>query len=198
MTVKSLWLNYLLKVRNGSVLLTRPFRTWKIFPWKSITCFDWSVLWIGADWRFKPYLWELTSESFYENIDLECLIKNSTCFYYISPSFIDLILTNKKEFFKNAKTGISDHCSLTVTVLRSKLVKSNTKAKLYRAYNLFDVRLFFKEDLDKHLLMQLLSPIFKISLLQNSIKSLLSKKILRKFFHVQSLKSTVMKIKRHW
>ena len=189
-------MNYLLNVGNGSVLLTKPFRTWKIFPWKSVICFDWSVLWIGADWRFQPYLWELTFKSFYENIDLGCLIKYSTCFYYISPSSIDLILTNKKEFFKNAKTGISDHCSLTVTVLRSKLVKSNTKAKLYRAYNLFDVRLFFKEDLDKHLLMQLLSPIFKISLLQNSIKSLLSKKILRKFFHVQSLKSTVMKIER--
>ena len=191
-------MNYLLNVGNGSVLLTKPFRTWKIFPWKSVICFDWSVLWIGADWRFQPYLWELTFKSFYENIDLGCLIKYSTCFYYISPSSIDLILTNKKEFFKNAKTGISDHCSLTVTVLRSKLVKSNTKAKLYRAYNLFDVRLFFKEDLDKHLLMQLLSPIFKISLLQNSIKSLLSKKILRKFFHVQSLKSTVMKIERDW
>ena len=31
--------------------------------------------------------------------DLECLIKKPTCFRSSSPTCIDLILTNKKEFF---------------------------------------------------------------------------------------------------
>ena len=46
------------------------------------------------------------------------------------------------EFFENSEIRISDHHSLTVTVLRSQLVKSNGGTKLYRDYNSFDVRLF--------------------------------------------------------
>ena len=64
-----------------------------------------------------------------------------------------LILTNKKEFFKNSnvlEVGISDHHSLIVTALRSQLVKGNAKTKLYRDYNSFDIKLL-KEDLDKNL-----------------------------------------------
>ena len=85
--------------------------------------------------------------------DLECLIKKPTCFQSTSPDCIDLILTNKKEFFKNSdvlEVGISDHHSLIVTALRSQLVKGIAKTKLYRDYNLFDIKLF-KEDLDKNL-----------------------------------------------
>ena len=85
--------------------------------------------------------------------DLECLIKKLTCFQSTSPSCIDLILTNKKEFFKNSnvfEVGISDHRSLIVTALRSQLVKGNAKTKLYRDYNSFDIKLF-KEDLDDNL-----------------------------------------------
>ena len=86
---------------------------------------------------------------FMNAFDLECLI---TCFQPTSPSCIDLILTNKKEFFKNSnvfEVGISDHHSLIVTALRSQLVKGNAKTKLYRDYNSFYIKLF-KEDLDKN------------------------------------------------
>ena len=62
---------------------------------------------------------------------------------------MDLILTNKKEFFKTSnilEVGISVHDSLIVTALRSQLVKVNKKATLYREYNSFDVkRKTFKE-----------------------------------------------------
>ena len=92
-------------------------------------------------------------EAFMNAFDLECLIKKPTCFQSTSPSCIDLILTNKKEFFKNSnvfEVGISDHHSLIVTALRSQLVKGNAKTKLYRDYNSFDIKLF-KEDLDENL-----------------------------------------------
>ena len=92
-------------------------------------------------------------EVFMNTFDLECLTKKPACFQSTSPSCIDLILTNKKEFFKNSdvlEVGISDHHSLIVTALRSQLVKGNAKTKLYRDYNSFDLKLF-KEDLDKNL-----------------------------------------------
>ena len=91
-------------------------------------------------------------EVFMNTFDLECVIKKPTCFPSISPSCIDLILTNKKEFFKNSvlKVGISDHHSLFVTAIQSQLVKGNAKTKLYQDYNSFDIKLF-KEDLHKNL-----------------------------------------------
>ena len=92
-------------------------------------------------------------EVFMNTSDLECLIIKPNCFQSTSPSCTDLILKNKKEFFKNSnilEVGISDHHSLIVTALRSQLVKGNAKTKLYRDYNSFDVKLF-KEDLDKNL-----------------------------------------------
>ena len=76
---------------------------------------------------------------------LECLIKKPTCFQSTSSSCVDLILTNKKEFFKNYNilvVGISDNHSLIVTARRSQLVKDNSKTKLYRVCNSFDVKLF--------------------------------------------------------
>ena len=91
-------------------------------------------------------------EVFVNTFDLESLIKKPTCFQSTSPSCIDLILGNKKEFFKNSvlEVGISDHHSLIVTALRRQLVTGNAKTKLYRDYNSFNINLF-KEDLDKSL-----------------------------------------------
>ena len=65
-------------------------------------------------------------EVFMNAFDLECLIKKSTCFQSTSPSCIDLISTNKKEFFENSvfEIGISDHHSLIVTALRIVFVLS--------------------------------------------------------------------------
>ena len=66
--------------------------------------------------------------------DLECLIKKPTCFQSFKPRCIDLILTNKKELFKNNdffEVGISDHHSFLVTASKSQLQKGNAKTKLY-------------------------------------------------------------------
>ena len=51
-------------------------------------------------------------ENFITTFDLECLIKKPTCFQSSNPTCVDLILTKKKEFFKNAdviEVVISDH-----------------------------------------------------------------------------------------
>ena len=92
-------------------------------------------------------------ENFLSTFVAECLIKKPTCFQSSNPTCIDLILTNKKEFFKNTdviEVGISDHHSLIVTALKSLLLKGNAKTKLYRDYNSFNID-HFNEDLDNNL-----------------------------------------------
>ena len=62
------------------------------------------------------------------------LIKSPICFQSSKPTCIDLILTNKKELFKNSKTfevGISDHHLLTLTSMRIHIVKDNPKVKCH-------------------------------------------------------------------
>ena len=68
---------------------------------------------------------------------------------FLNPTCIDLILTNKNEFFKNTdvvKVGISDHHSLIATALKSLLLKGNAKTKLYHDYGFFSTD-HFKENL---------------------------------------------------
>ena len=77
--------------------------------------------------------------------DLECLIKKPTCFQSFKPRCIDLILTNKKELFKNNdffEVGISDHHSFLVTASKSQLQKGNAKTKLYWYYSSFSLDIF--------------------------------------------------------
>ena len=84
---------------------------------------------------------------------MECLINKPTCFQSAKPNCIDLILTNKKELFKNSnvlEVGISDHHSFIVTALKSQLIKGNAKMKLYRDYSSFQMEMF-KADLDLNL-----------------------------------------------
>ena len=85
--------------------------------------------------------------------DLECLIKKPTCFQSSNPTCVDLILTKKKEFFKNAdviEVVISDHYNQIVRALESLLLKGNAKTKLYQDRNSFNID-HFKEDLDNNL-----------------------------------------------
>ena len=89
-------------------------------------------------------------ENFMNTFDLECLIKKPTCFQSSNQRCIDLILTNKKELFKNNdvfEVRISDHHSFIVTALKSQLLKGNAKTKLYRDYSSFNLDIF-KEDLE--------------------------------------------------
>ena len=92
-------------------------------------------------------------EVFMNLFGLECLIKKPTCFQSKNPSCFDLILTNKKDLFKNSnvlEVGISDHHSLIITALKSQLVKENAKTKLYCDYSEFDMD-NFKAELDDKL-----------------------------------------------
>ena len=92
-------------------------------------------------------------ENVMNTFDLECLIKKPTCFQCSNPTCIDLILTKKKEFFKNTdviEVGIFDHHSLIVTAWKSVLLKGNAKTKLYRDYSSFNID-HFTEDLDNNL-----------------------------------------------
>ena len=71
---------------------------------------------------------------------MECLITKPTCFQSAKPNCIDLILTNKKELFKNSnvlEVGISDHHSFIVTALKSQLINGNAKMKLNHDYSSF-------------------------------------------------------------
>ena len=92
-------------------------------------------------------------EVFMSIFDMECLIKKPICFQSAKPNCIDLILTNKKELFKNSnvlEVGISGHDSFIVTALKSQLIKGNAKTKLYRDCSSFQMEMF-KADLDQNL-----------------------------------------------
>ena len=73
---------------------------------------------------------------------LGCSIKKPTCFQSSNPTCIDLILTNKKESFKNTdiiEVGIFNHHSLIVTALKIQLLKGNSKTKPYQDYDSFNI-----------------------------------------------------------
>ena len=92
-------------------------------------------------------------EVFMNSFSLECLIKKPACFHSKNPSCIDLILTNKKNLFKNSnalEVGILDYRSLILTALKNQLVKGNAKTKLYRDYSEFNMD-NFKAELDDKL-----------------------------------------------
>ena len=76
------------------------------------------------------------------SFDLESLIKIPTCYKSLSsPTSIDLILTNKKNFFMKSttfETGMSDFHKLTTTILRKTISKGNAKKIFYRDYKAFD------------------------------------------------------------
>ena len=87
-----------------------------------------------------------------DNFSLEHLIDEPTCFKG-SRSCIDLIITNRKSYFKNtcvAVTEVSDFHKLTAVSLRYQILKSPLKIKTYRNYKAFDENRF-NEDLKSKL-----------------------------------------------
>ena len=83
-------------------------------------------------------------QHFTDTFSLEHLINEPTCFKR-SPSCIDLIITNRKSYFKNAcvtVTGISDFRKLTAVSLKSQILKAPPKIKTYRNYKTFDENRF--------------------------------------------------------
>ena len=84
---------------------------------------------------------------------MECLIKKPTYFQSAKLNCVDLILTDKKELFKNSnvlEVGISDHHSFILTALKSQLIKGKAKMKLYRDFSSSQMEMF-KADLYQNL-----------------------------------------------
>lgn len=104
------WLSYV------SEYLDHHLKT-KIFYWsfnKNIRSFDLTIA-------------NESLENVMGTFDPERLRKNPTCFQSSNPSCRDLILTNKKGFFKNTRVievGIPDHHTLIVTALKCLLSSS--------------------------------------------------------------------------
>ena len=84
-------------------------------------------------------------KNFMFSFDLKSLIDSPTCYKSINPACIDLILTNKKNYFMKSatfETGLSDHHKLTTTTLRKTISKGNSKKMFYRDYKRFDQKKF--------------------------------------------------------
>ena len=87
-----------------------------------------------------------------DTFNLEHLIHDPISFKG-SPSCIDLIITNRKSYFKNTcvtVTGISDFHKLTAVSLKSQILKVSPNIKTYRNYKTFDENRF-NEDLKSEL-----------------------------------------------
>ena len=60
----------------------------------------------------------------------------------------DLILTNQKDFLKNPnvlEVGICHQPSFITTVLRNRLVRGNTKMKMYQGFKTFNINTLNKD-----------------------------------------------------
>ena len=96
-----------------------------------------NILMLG-DFNMTPG--DKNMQPFADSFNLENLIKEPTCFKG-SPSCIDLIITNRKPYCKKTcliETGLSDFHKLTAVSLKSQILKTPPKRKLYRDYKTFD------------------------------------------------------------
>ena len=87
-------------------------------------------------------------EQLFNTFSLESLTTSPTCFKSVTPTCIDLILTNHKQYFMKSQTlvsGISDFHALTLTIMRNIFYKGNSKTKFYRDYKNFDREIFERE-----------------------------------------------------
>ena len=89
---------------------------------------------------------------FLNSNNLVNLVKTNTCFKG-SGSCTDLILTNRKYFFKNTtsyETGLSNHHHMILTMLRTTFQQKEPKCFIYRNYKNFIFQ-NFKSDLQEAL-----------------------------------------------
>ena len=136
--------------------------------------------------------------------NLKSLINTSTCFQSEKPRCIDLILTNKKNLFKNFKTfkvGISDHHYLVSTSLRRQYIQGNPNTKFYRDYKSFNFE-YFNNELNELLRSE---KCINYSLLENIFLQVLNahapaKKKIQRFnnkpFMTKHLRKTIMHLFR--
>ena len=93
-------------------------------------------------------------QEFCDMYNLENLIKEPTCFKNPNnPSSIDVMLTNRSDSFQNSmtiETGLSDHHTMTITVLKIYFKKKGPISINYRNYKFFD-EIQFRNDLIEQL-----------------------------------------------
>ena len=86
-------------------------------------------------------------QHFTDSFKVENLIPEATCFIGL-PSCIDLIITNRKPYFKNTcmtTIGMSGFYKLTAVSLESQVLKALAKCNFYRNYKNFDEDNFNKD-----------------------------------------------------
>ena len=89
-----------------------------------------------GDFKMTPE--DKNMQLFSDSFNLENLIKEATCFKG-SPSCIDLIITNRKPYCKKTcliETGLSDFHKLTAVSVKSQILRTPPKRKLYRDYKI--------------------------------------------------------------
>ena len=91
---------------------------------------------------------EANTAAFCNEYKLKTLNKEPTCFKnYMSPSCIDLFLTNCQKNFETTltiETGLSDFHKFLATVLKVKHEKVPSKIVQYKDYKNFDLTTFLK------------------------------------------------------
>ena len=98
-----------------------------------------------GDFNTDPSNTQLSA--FLEHYNYYNLIKNNTCFKG-DGSYIDLILANRKYYFKNTssfETGISDHHHLIYSMLKTTFEKEESKKRTYCNYKQFQWETFEKD-----------------------------------------------------
>ena len=93
-------------------------------------------------------------KNFMCSFDSESLINSPTCYKSINPTCIDLILTNKNNYFMRSATleiGLSDHHKLITTILRKTVSKGNSEKMFYRDFKKFETDLKLKLNLQTNL-----------------------------------------------
>ena len=98
---------------------------------------------------FNSEISESSMINFCDLYNVKNLIKVPTCFKNpISPTSIDVILTNKFRSFQNSQaieTGLSDYHKMTITILKSFYRKQDPVTVTYRDYKFFNESRFHIE-----------------------------------------------------
>jgi exonuclease III/predicted transport protein len=96
---------------------------------------------------------EAIIEDFIEERNAKNLVKEDTCFMStVNPSCIDVLITNSNLSFQNTTniwTGLSDHHTMVVTVMKTTFPKLPPRIIEYRDYKKFDQTVFHRELMEK-------------------------------------------------
>ena len=158
---------------------------------------------------FNSTMPERPMKNFCELYDLQNLIKDPTCYKNASnPSSIDVILTNRKNYFQNSMTvgtGLSDYHKMIITALKVHFKKEPITIKFrsykkfnesrFRDYLLYDLQNSGKETMSlddfKEIFMNVLNlhAPMKKKLLRGNNAPFMNKYLSNSFMHRSKLKN---------